>query len=207
MKRREFFGSMAGAAAFYGAMRVTPHSTRRTVSAQSPALGPEVFNRRLARVQQELNTQKVDLLVVEPSTNFQYFAGYNPGRSERLILLMIPVTGAPVVVCPSFEVERLKRNSVVSDVRGWEEQEDPWRVVRAAGQQLKPARRGGICGVEPSTSYLSFLRLTSALGSWKLVNGAPVTERLRIVKGPEEIGRASCREKSVDLGGRRVGEK
>jgi len=187
MKRREFFGSMAGAAAFYGAVRVTPHSTRRTVSAQSPALGPDVFNRRLARVQQELNTQKLDLLVVEPSTNFQYFAGYNPGRSERLILLMIPVTGAPVVVCPSFEVERLKRNSVVSDVRGWEEQEDPWRVVRAAGQQLKPARRGGICGVEPSTSYLSFLRLTSALGSWKLVNGAPVTERLRIVKGPEEI--------------------
>jgi len=196
MKRREFFESMAGAAALYGVGRgawgvrrnyessdTPPH----TFSTQAPALGHEVFNRRLERVQQELNTQKVDLLVVEPSTNFQYFAGYNPGRSERLILLMIPVTGAPVVVCPSFEVERLKRNSVVSDVRGWEEQEDPWRVVRAAGQQLKTASRGGICAVEPNTSYLSFLRLTSALGSWKLVNGASVTERLRIVKGSEEV--------------------
>jgi len=100
---------------------------------------------------------------------------------------MIPVTGKPVVVCPSFEVERLKRNSVISDVRGWEEQEDPWRLVRTAGQQLKPAHREGMCGVEPSTSYLSFVRLTSALGSWKLVNGAAVTERLRIVKGPEEV--------------------
>jgi Xaa-Pro dipeptidase len=197
MKRREFFESMAGAGAFFGAGRGawgvrrangssdTPHAAPRTQ--QSPALGPEVFSRRLERVQQELNTQKLDMLVVEPSTNFQYFAGYNPGQSERLILLMIPVTGAPVVVCPSFEVERLKRNSVISDVRGWEEQEDPWRVVRTAGEHLKPAHRGGLCGVEPSTSYLSFLRLTSALGSWKLQNGAIVTERLRIVKGPEEI--------------------
>jgi len=193
MKRREFLAvTGAGAAALYGVGRdtegsLTPHSARHTSSIQSPALGQEVFSRRMERVQQELNTQKLDLLVIEPSTNFQYFAGYNPGRSERLILLMIPVTGKPVVVCPSFEVERLKRNSVISDVRGWEEQEDPWRLVRAAGQQLKPAHRGGICGVEPSTSYLSFVRLTSALGSWKLVNGAAVTERLRIVKGPEEV--------------------
>src|SRR6266511_1300397 len=114
MKRREFFESMAGAAALYGVGRgawgvrrnyessdTPPH----TFSTQAPALGPEVFNRRLQRVQQELNTQKLDLLVVEPSTNFQYFAGYNPGRSERLILLMVPASGAPVIVCPSFEVE------------------------------------------------------------------------------------------------------
>ena len=190
MKRREFLTlTGAGAAALYGVGRGTWGVGRDGGNplTQSSALGPEVFARRLARVQQELNTQKVDLLVVEPSTNFQYFAGYNPGRSERLILLMIPVTGAPVVVCPSFEVERLKRNSVISDVRGWEEQEDPWRLVRLAGQQLKPAHRGGICGVEPSTSYQSFLRLTSALAGWKLQNGAAVTERLRIVKGPEEI--------------------
>src|SRR6267154_4402685 len=141
MKRREFFGVTAGAA--FGVRSLlgerTPHTALRTLSTQAPGLGPEVFNRRLERVQQELNTQKLDLLVVEPSTNFQYFAGYNPGRSERLILLMIPAVGAAVVVCPSFEVERLKRNSVITDVRGWEEQEDPWRVVRAAGSQLKPA--------------------------------------------------------------------
>jgi len=86
---------------------------------QAPTLGPEVFTRRIARLQQELKTQKLDLLVVEPSTNFQYFAGYNPGRSERLIMLMVPAGGAPALVCPSFEVERIKRNSVIADVRGW----------------------------------------------------------------------------------------
>ena len=197
MKRREFLTG-TGAAALSGVGRaewgvgrdsgssLTPHAARHTLNAQSP-LGPEVYARRLERLQQELNTQKLDLLVVEPSTNFQYFAGYNPGRSERLILLMVPAHGAPVLVCPSFEVERIKRNSVITDVRGWEEQEDPWRGVHTAGGQLKPPHRNGVAAIESSTSYQSYLHLTDALGSWKFVNGAPVTERLRIIKSPEEI--------------------
>jgi len=186
MKRREFVGAVAGVVAGGAAFRI-PRSAVRSLPSQGPSLGPDVFARRIERVQQELKTQKLDLLVVEPSTNFQYFAGYNPGRSERLILLMIPADGASVVVCPSFEVERLKRNSVITDVRGWEEQEDPWRVVRGAGSQLKPAHRQGVAGVEPSTSYQSYIGLTNALGGWKLVNGGVATERLRIIKSPEEI--------------------
>ena len=190
MKRREFFGAVAGVAASYGVGRGASGVRRdngSSSSAQSPALGPEVFSRRIDRLQQELNTQKVDLLVVEPSTNFQYFTGYNPGRSERLILLMVPLAGAPVVVCPSFEVERLKRNSAVKDVRGWEEQEDPWRLVRQGGREMKPKRRNGVVAIEPSTSYESSLHLEDQLGGWKLVNGASVTQRLRIVKAPEEV--------------------
>src|SRR5438445_53025 len=97
---------------------------------QTPALSPQVFAQRIQRAQEELKSRKLDLLVVEPSTNFQYFAGYNPGRSERLILLMIPATGVPAIVCPSFEVERIKRNTTISDARGWEEQEDPWLLAR-----------------------------------------------------------------------------
>src|SRR5258706_2276677 len=191
MERRQFLmtaGAVVGAATMRDAELGMGNELKTDrFRIQAPALGPEVFARRRERVQQELKTQKLDLLVIEPSTNFQYFAGYNPGRSERLILLMIPAVGAAVVVWPSFEVERLKRNSVITDVRGWEEQEDPWRVVRAAGSQLKPARREGVAGVEPSTSYQSYVSLTSALGGWKLVNGATATERLRIIKSPEEI--------------------
>jgi Xaa-Pro dipeptidase len=161
-----------------------PHSA---FPIQAPTLGPEIFARRIDRLQHELKTQKLDLLIAEPSTNFQYFAGYNPGRSERLILLMVPAAGAPLVICPSFEVERLQRNSAIAEVRGWEEQEDPWLLVRNAGRAMKPPRRNGIAAVEPSTSFESYLHLDDRLGGWKLVNGAAVTQRLRIVKSPEEI--------------------
>jgi Xaa-Pro dipeptidase len=182
MERREFL-TVTGATLVASAVGRTGGRAIR----QAPSLGPEVFARRLDRLQQELKTQKLDLLVAEPSTNFQYFAGYNPGRSERLILLMVPAAGAPVVICPSFEVERLKRNGAIADVRGWEEQEDPWRLVKDAGRAMKPPRRNGIAAVEPSTSFESSLHLADGLGSWKLVNGAAVTQRLRIVKSPEEI--------------------
>jgi Xaa-Pro dipeptidase len=181
MERREFMGVAAG----FVAASVVRESLPRS---QAPALGPEIFTRRIQNAQQELKTQKLDLLLVEPSTNFQYLAGYNPGRSERLILLMVPADGAAVVVCPSFEVERLKRNSVIADVRGWEEQEDPWRLVRTAGGQLKPGRGQGAAAVEATTSYQSYLRLSNTLSGWRFVNGASVTERLRVVKSPEEIG-------------------
>src|ERR671934_1374049 len=116
MERREFLTTaglvvmpIVGRAAF-GVRR-----SELDASTQSPSLSPAVFASRLERLQEELKRRKLDLLVTEPSTNFQYFTGYNPGRSERLILLMLPATGSPVVVCPSFEVERIKRNAAVSD--------------------------------------------------------------------------------------------
>ena len=154
---------------------------------QSPTLGPEVFAQRIERLQAELKTRKLDLFIAEPSTNFQYFTGYNPGRSERLILLMIPVTGTPALICPSFEVERIKRNAAINDVRGWEEDQNPWKLVKKAGQEMKPPRRKGSATIEPSTSYQSFLHIEDQLGGWKFSNGSGVTERLRIIKSPEEI--------------------
>ncbi len=196
MERREFVSIAAGLAgtpiiarAAWGVRRIdldlpAPHAARHT---QSPTLGPETFARRIARLQEELKTRKLDLFVAEPSTNFQYFTGYNPGRSERLILLLVPVTGAPALICPSFEVERIKRNTGVSDVRGWEEQQDPWDLVRSAGRAMKPPRRNGTVAVEPTTSYQSYVRLADKLDGWKFENAAAVTERLRIIKSPEEI--------------------
>ncbi len=154
---------------------------------QTPTLTPAAFAARITRAQDELKSRKLDLLVVEPSTNFQYFTSYNPGRSERLILLMIPAKGDPVIVCPSFEVERIKRNTTITDARGWEESEDPWVLVAKAGQQMKPAGREGIVAIEPTTSYESYVRLVTKLRGWIPQDGAPLTQHLRIIKSLEEI--------------------
>jgi len=195
MERREFL-TLAGTAAATTQFRIADFGLRignsevpsqqirnpqSTIRNQSPTLGPQVFSQRIQRAQDELKARKLDLLVVEPSTNFQYFTGYNPGRSERLILLMVPASGAPVIVCPSFEVERVKRNTVISDARGWEEQENPWNLV------AKAVGPSGVVGIEPTTSYQSYRRLSRTLPRWRFEDGALVTERLRIIKSPEEI--------------------
>src|SRR5437867_2208645 len=188
MERREFL-TVAGAVAVGTAIGGEPisHSAFHLSHSQSPTLSPAVFTHRIELLQEELKRRKLDLLVAEPSTNFQYFTGYNPGRSERLILLMLPAAGNPVVVCPSFEVERIKRNSAVSDIRGWEEQDNPWDVVKTVGKEMKPPRRHGAGAIEPTTSYQSYLRLIDKMGGWDFIEGTPVTERLRIIKGPEEV--------------------
>jgi len=184
MERREFLAVSGGVV--IGAT-VRPMGGRAVGRSQTPTLGPATFARRIERAQEELKTRKLDLLVVEPSTNFQYFTGYNPGRSERLILLLVPASGAPAIVCPSFEVERIKRNTVIGDARGWEEQEDPWLLVAKAAQQMAPRGRAGEVAVEPTTSYQSYVRLTTKLRGWIPRDGSAVTERLRIIKSPEEI--------------------
>jgi Xaa-Pro dipeptidase len=153
--------------------------------AQQPSLSPAVFQRRLTRAQSELAARRLDLLIATPGTNYEYLTGYNPGRSERLIALVLPLDGAPAVVCPAFETERIKRHSVVADARGWEEQDDPYLLVRDTVRRLAP--RAGTIALESSTGYQTSLRLAAALPGWKFVDAAPVTERLRMVKAPEEV--------------------
>src|SRR6266487_1243158 len=147
MERREFL-TVTGGVVIGATVRTT--GGRALGRSQAPTLGPAVFAQRIERLQAELKTRKLDLFAAEPSTNFQYLTGYNPGRSERLILLMVPVTGKAALICPSFEVERIKRNSAIDDVRGWEESHDPWGLVKTAGS----------CdSSQPRTSSIAQLRL------------------------------------------------
>src|SRR5437773_3195437 len=200
MRRREFL-TVAGAVAAAYPMRNaefgmrnrsstgqfrTPHSAFRTTPAQEPSLSPEVFARRLERARGELKARGLDLLIATPGTNYEYLTGYNPGRSERLIALLLPVAGAPAIVCPSFEVERIKRHSVITDLHGWEEQEDPHALVAETARRLGPGSRRGAIALEPSTAYQTFLRLGRAARARTVVDAAPVTERLRAIKSPEE---------------------
>src|SRR5437763_7963148 len=190
MQRREFFAVAGAVAAQYQTrnrrsgrlFRVPPSGSRVT---QEPSLSPEVFARRLDRARAELKARGLRCLIATPGTNYEYLTGYNPGRSERLIALILPVDGVPAVVCPSFEVERIKRHGVIADAPGWEEQDDPYGLVRDTVRRLAP--RAGTIALESSTGYQSALRLAAALSGWKFVDAAPVTERLRIVKAPEEV--------------------
>ena len=166
MERREFV-TVAGAVAAPLSTRNAEVGTRsrgpddlfrvpRSTFRVDPSLPPEVFQRRLQRAQAELKARKLDLLIATPSTNFEYLTSYNPGRSERLIALLLPVDGTPAVVCPSFEVERMRRHSVIADLRGWEEQGDPFAVVRETVRRLGTGSSGGTKGtlaLESSTAY------------------------------------------------------
>src|SRR2546430_12504930 len=167
--------------------RPTARPPDRLSAFQEPSLSPEVSARRLEQAGSELKARGLDLLIATPSTNYEYFTRYNPGRSERLIALLLPVAGAPAIVCPSFEVERIRRHSVITELHGWEEQEDPHVLVRDTVRALRRGSGSGTIALESSTAYQTFLRLGRVLPGWRFVDAAPVTERLRGIKSPQEV--------------------
>src|SRR5207244_5421299 len=98
--------------------------------------------------------------------------------------LLRPARGDPTIVCPSFEVERIRQHSVVAATRGWEAQDDAGRLVRQAVREMKLSARA--VALESTTAYAVALRLADTLGG-KFVDAASITDRLRIIKSPEEV--------------------
>ena len=153
-----------------------------------PPLDNDVFAMRLERARQLTREAGGTMLVATSgATNFTYLVGSNYGRSERLIALILPVDGAPVLIAPSFEVERVRRGAhVTAPIRGWEEQADPFALVRDAIHESNGSTAASIL-VEPKTDYWTAMAIARVLPDAKLIDGSGVFEQLRLVKSPEEI--------------------
>lgn len=150
-----------------------------------PRLADDVYQRRRARLRELCGDAKADVaLATSGATSFAYLVGADFGRSERLIALVLPASGDPVVIAPAFEVERVRRGARGLDVRGWEEQEDPVALVAKAVGQAKPRIL-----VEPRTDYSVAAALGRALPGATLVDGFQAFEELRLAKSDEELER------------------
>jgi len=189
MRRREFLkcaGATSTALLFPGSRRET---FADSLLGPAPAQGidplpPAVYRRRLERAVSLMARYGFAALFSEPSTPFSYLQSANFGRSERLIALIIPKNGQPLVVAPSFEVERVRRAlGTLADIRGWEEHESPYVLVYNALWSLGPAR----LGIEPSTRYGTVVQLQKVLTNWQFPDASDLFIQLRIIKSDEEI--------------------
>ena len=190
MRRRELL-KIAGAS---GAALAFPGLQRGIAARPLPALADgvqgieplplPVFQRRLARARDLMSESGLAALLAEPCTSFSYLTDASFGRSERLIALVLPAQGEPLVVAPKFEVERVAQAvKSVSEIWGWEEHESPYQLVADAVRPLGPGR----IGIEPSTRYGVVRHLAELLPGWQLVDADPLFTRLRIIKSEDEI--------------------
>jgi len=164
-------------------------SPPRGLAARPPLapLGGATFTSRLDRVRGLVREAGAGCaFVTSGTTSFAYLTGAAIGRSERLIALVVPVSGDPVLVTPSFETERVQRTvRLQAKVRGWQESENPFDVVRDA---LGAAATGAVM-VEPHTEYGTSMGLATALPGARLVDGSSAFASLRVVKDAEELAR------------------
>ena len=179
MSRRKLLTATGAAAAANALPAVPILAARPDAPPLPPALKPDVFRERQAKLRAGAKARGLDVLFIAPSTNLAYSANLAIGRSERLTALFLFTDGPAVLLTPSFEEANHKRAAIVDDVRSWQEDEDP--IALAA--RLLSGRK--TIGVEGSTSYGTVTSLSQA-GPVKFEDATPLFDALRMIKSPEE---------------------
>ncbi len=129
---------------------------------------------------------KYDALFVAPGTSLYYFTGIRWGGSERLLALVIPRSGDPIVIVPGFEEGRLREKlHFPAEVRVWQEDESPTKIAAAAlGDR---GIRTGRMGVEETATFTFFDHLRAAAPGFECVSADPVTIACRGRKSAHEL--------------------
>jgi Xaa-Pro dipeptidase len=150
---------------------------------------------RIVLAQRLMNDAKPQFsgLFVTPGTSLYYFTGIHWWPSERLLALVIPRHGDPVMICPAFEEQRLRELlSWPLQILTWQEDQNPYERV-VDGLELRSLRTGRI-GIEETTRFDYFDGLRKVSRSFDLSSGDYVTVGCRAVKTQHEMDlmRLSC---------------
>ncbi len=146
---------------------------------------------RLARAQALMRTANIGAVLIEPGSSLIYFTGVVWHRSERLTAAVLPVEGEPCIVTPFFEEPSVRQTlAVPAEVRVWQEDEDPLKVVAGFLRDRKLADR--TVGIEESARFFAFDGLARALPGATLVSANPVVRGCRMIKTPAEIALMQC---------------
>jgi Xaa-Pro dipeptidase len=143
---------------------------------------------RIARAQELMTNAKprFDALYVTPGTTLAYYVGTPWGLSERIVALVIPREGQPLMICPAFEEGRLREQlRWPLELRVWQEDEKPYALI--AKWLTERGIRTGRVGVEETTKYVFFDGLRQAAPSLDYTGGNPVTVGCRAQKSEHEL--------------------
>jgi Xaa-Pro dipeptidase len=142
--------------------------------------------RRIEQAQRLMREQDVQALYLDVSTNLFYFTGIRLRPSERLHGAIIPADGDIVYLSPAFEEPKTRElMHFGTDVRCWEEHEDPTALVIDTLRSL--GHSSGTLAIDPMTPFFTVDGLRRAGNAFALVNGAAITGACRVQKTPAEI--------------------
>jgi len=129
---------------------------------------------------------RYDALFLAPGSSLYYFTGIRWGLSERLLGLLIPRTGAPIIVVPAFEEGRLREKlHFPFEVRAWQENESPTQLAAAA--LADRGIRSGHIGIEETVGFTFFDHFRQAAPAFEYVSADPVTIACRAHKSAHEL--------------------
>jgi Xaa-Pro dipeptidase len=148
----------------------------------------EEYQARFANAQRLMAEAKprFDAVCVAPGTSLVYFTGIQWWPSERLLALMIPRQGDPLLICPGFEEGRLREQlRWPIEIRVWQEDESPYAL--AAKWVSERGISTGRVGIEETTRYAFFDGLHHAAAGPEYGSADAVTVGCRAQKSEHEL--------------------
>jgi Xaa-Pro dipeptidase len=143
---------------------------------------------RLARIEKArrlMSENGMDAMLLEGGTSMFYYTGVRWGNSERPFAVVIPARGELAWVTPGFEEQRARELIQFStDVRVWQEDESPYRVIAGI---LRDRGATGKVGIEERLRFFVSDGVRQEMPSLQLVSATPVTAGCRMIKSPAEL--------------------
>jgi Xaa-Pro dipeptidase len=151
-------------------------------------ISTDEFRGRIEHAQKLMaeSTPKFDAFFCTPGSSQYYFTGIRWGVSERLLGLLLPRAGEPILVVPGFEEGRLREKlNFPAEVRPWQEDESPTKI--AAGALVQRGIRTGRIAVEETAAFTFYDHLRAAAPGFECVSADPVTIACRGKKSTHEL--------------------
>jgi Xaa-Pro dipeptidase len=149
-------------------------------------IGAAERSARIARAQALMKAKGIGAVLIEPGSSMIYFTGVNWHRSERLTAAVLPAEGEPCIVTPFFEEPSVRQTlGVPAEVRVWQEDEDPLKLVAGFLKERKLAAQP--IGLEETVRYFAVNGLARASPGAKIVSANPVIRGCRMIKTAPEI--------------------
>jgi Xaa-Pro dipeptidase len=194
ISRRNFLQSTAAASAaaltpiLPQAQTPPAFSTLKPLGDRVRPITADEFHARLRHAQSLMaqSNPAFDALLIGPGTSLYYFSGIRWWLSERLLALIIPRTGQPILISPAFEESRMRESLLYSaEVRAWQEDESPSQLI--ASSLADRGLRTGHIGIEERLPFTFFDHFRAAAPAYDLVSADPITIGCRAVKSPHEL--------------------
>ena len=130
----------------------------------------------LAQVKMARMAEVVDAMIVGAGASLRYFAGVGWNATERLVAMVLPRVGEPIMICPRFELGSLQASlGVEAEVALWEEHESPYALVA----QVLTKLGAKTLAIDPALPFFAFDGLRLAAPGVALINGARPMAQLR----------------------------
>lgn len=167
-----------------GSTREAELAALKSDSVVPPPISRDERLQRIERARRLTRDAGADALIVNAGASLRYFTGIPWGASERLVAMILPVDGKPVMICPGFESGSLEAVlEIEAEVRLWEEDENPFTLVATA---LRDARVN-VAAIDPALPYEMVGRLAAAMPTLRMQDAASVVNGCRMYKSATEL--------------------